>query len=258
MRAPRLRRRLEAAPAIVRRVATLAYRCTDRALARAAIAVAVALAGATCHAQVSGTLSALSDYRYRGVSFSDDRPAAQFTVAYDDPHGWYAGLFASTVRFALTQQSGAQSLLFAGYAHRLASGPTIEAGADYASYRVGGQTYDYPEVYAGATIDNVSARLYYARRYYAGDADTFYAELNGALPVHEHARLIAHVGALHTRSGGYYDVPDLTGDAKAGVVFDVDKVAIQLAWVGVSSTAAYVPAIGSRRNNVVLSVSLSF
>jgi uncharacterized protein (TIGR02001 family) len=258
MRAPRLRRRPEAAPATVRRVATVARRCTERTLAAVATAVALALACATCHAQVSGTLTALSDYRYRGVSFSDDRPAAQFTVAYDDPHGWYAGVFASTVRFALTRQSGAQSLLFAGYAHRLESGPTIEAGVDYATYRVGGQTYDYPEIYVGGASDNLSARLYYAHRYYAGDADTYYAELNGALAVHEHARLIAHLGALHTRGGLYYSVPDITGDAKAGVAFDIDRIAVQLAWVGVSSTAAYIPAIGSRRNNVMLSIALSF
>jgi uncharacterized protein (TIGR02001 family) len=62
----------------------------------AALLLCAAAQSAT--AQLSGTLSAVSDYRYRGVTFSDRRPAAQAGLAYDDPSGWYAGAFGSTVR----------------------------------------------------------------------------------------------------------------------------------------------------------------
>lgn len=196
------------------------------------------------------------------MSFSDDRPAAQATLAYDDPTGWYAGLFASTIRSAATGQSGGQTLIYAGYAHRVSPGLTIEAGADYASYRIGGQTYEYPEIYAGVAGDNVTARLHYARRYYAGDADTFYGQVDGAIVVHDRTRLIGHVGALHSaRADVYYPyglVTEWTGDAKIGIAVDIDTFVVQLAWVGVTSNAAYILATGSRRNNVVLSVSKSF
>ena len=84
-------------------------------------------------AQVSGTVKLVSDYRFRGISLSQDKPAAQATVLYDDSSGWYAGAFASTVRFA--RSSGdLQALPFVGYASRLPSGVSWEAGADYSAF----------------------------------------------------------------------------------------------------------------------------
>jgi len=82
-------------------------------------------------AQVSGSASLLSDYRYRGVSLSRNRPAAQLAVAYDDASGWYGGAFASTVQLVYPATRELQVVSFAGYARRLPSGLSWEAGADY-------------------------------------------------------------------------------------------------------------------------------
>jgi uncharacterized protein (TIGR02001 family) len=212
---------------------------------------------ASAHAQTSGTVSLVSDYRYRGVSLSDGKPAAQLGLAYDDASGWYAGVFASTIRFASPDSRGAQTQLYAGYAHRIAPGITIEGGADYAVYSVG-RSYEYPEIYVGFTLDNVSGRLFYATRHFAGSGDTFYAELNGATPLGERMRLVAHAGALRNPvEDPYYPPPRFVFDGRAGIAFDVDRFVVQIAWVGVSSTGAY-PMSGARRHTAVLSVSLAF
>jgi len=54
---------------------------------RGAVAVFLALLHADVCAEWSGSVSALSNYRYRGVSLTDNDPAVQGTINYDDPSG---------------------------------------------------------------------------------------------------------------------------------------------------------------------------
>src|SRR5574338_1631076 len=79
-------------------------------------------------AQLSGSLGIVSDYRYRGVSLSDGKPAAQFGVAYDGAGGWYAGAFASTADFGRPARADVQWLPYAGYADSLFPGLAWDVG----------------------------------------------------------------------------------------------------------------------------------
>src|SRR4030095_13495945 len=99
---------------------------------------------------MSGSVSAVSNYRYRGVSLSHNDPAAQAAIVYDDPLGWYAGAFASTVRIGYPTARGKQGIFFAGYAHAMPFGATFEAGVVYSGF-TGPTSYAYPEVMLGGT-----------------------------------------------------------------------------------------------------------
>ena len=83
----------------------------------------LALASVDVAAQISGTVSLVSNYRFRGISLSADEPAAQLGIAYDDATGWYAGGFASTVEFPQSSGRQLQAVPFVGYAWRSAEGP---------------------------------------------------------------------------------------------------------------------------------------
>src|SRR5204863_4547798 len=135
-------------------------RLLDRPRSRRAFALWFLFVSAEAFAQVSGSASLLSDYRYRGVSLSHNRPAAQLAVAYDDASGWYGGAFASTVQLFYPSRE-LQAVSFIGYASRGPSGLSWEAGADY-SVVTGARSYSYPEAYVGVASEKVSARLYYA------------------------------------------------------------------------------------------------
>src|SRR6266508_589758 len=100
MRAPRSPRQPGSARARVQPRATPKPRCLERALLRLGAGAVLALFASVAAAQISGTVNLVSDYRYRGTSLSDDKPAAQLGLTYDDASGWYAGLSASTVRYA--------------------------------------------------------------------------------------------------------------------------------------------------------------
>lgn len=236
-------------------------------ISRGAVVLWGLLCAADACAQVSGRVAAVSDYRYRGISLSDNRPAAQASIAYDGIDGWYAGAFASTLRLRLQPQAdpGAQLVTYLGYGHRLRGNLRWEIGAEYAAF-VGHSDYDYPEVYVGLVADHFSSRLYYAPRYFGADSAVVYAELNGDHALSERVRLLGHVGWL--RRHGDDDVPFAHRlerhrfDARVGLGTTRAGLDLELAWVasdGGGGTYAPYP-VGSRadHNTWLLSVSRSW
>lgn len=224
-----------------------------------AVGLALLSIAGSVFAQLSGTVSVLSDYRYRGISLSGNGPAAQLGLAYDDAQGWYAGTFLSTVKLERYQTRGAQAISFAGYAWRMPSGLSLEAGAVY-SVVTASPRYDYPEVYAGFAVQNVSGRLYYSPRYFGQDAAAVYGELNLAQPMVENVRLLAHVGALGSHANKYYgNPPGPLVDSAVGVGIDWQGFTLQLSWAAVNhSSGAYATNGVERRSGIVASLSRSF
>ncbi len=218
------------------------------------------LLAADAFAQVSGTVSVLSDYRYRGISLSRGNPALQVSVAYDDPSGMYAGLFASNVEFAISPHRELQAEPYVGYARRFGSGISAEIGAAYAAF-TGPGGYDYADLYVGIAGDQVSARLYYAPRYFGRDSGALYAEINGAQPLSDRLRLVAHVGILFNR-GQYFPYGPTDRrviDGRLGVAIDLEPFSIQASWVGINSAdTGYPIPRGERRNTAVVTLSRSF
>jgi hypothetical protein len=93
------------------------------------------------------------------------------------------------------------------------------------------------------------------------DSDAIYGEVNGAQPLLDRVRLLAHAGILRNSSENLYtgrSVHHLV-DARLGVGVDFDQFSVQLNWVGRSSANAAYPVTGTtRRNGAVLSLSRSF
>ncbi|HTQ01666.1 MAG TPA: TorF family putative porin, partial [Casimicrobiaceae bacterium] len=228
------------------------------ALSRA-VAVSFALGSADAAAQVSGSLSVVSNYRYRGVTLSHNDPAAQATLVYDDPQGWYAGAFASSARIGNPASNQAQGIFFAGYAWTASFGASFEAGAVYTGF-TGPSSYAYPEVVVGATYDRISARLHYSPNYYGRGSGAVYGEVDGTLRLHDHVQAVAHVGVLWTDAQDYYgNSVDTVLDGRVGLVFDFTQLNVQLSWVGINESSFGYGLTGVRsRNGPVLSLSWLF
>jgi uncharacterized protein (TIGR02001 family) len=227
---------------------------------RGAVALWVLFFAVGACAQVSGSLTLVSDYRYRGISLSDEQPAAQVSIAYDHSSGWYAGAFASTVDLANQSRRDLQLLSYVGYARRARPGLSWEVGAGYSAF-TGARGYDYPEVFWGVTSDRVSARIYYAPDYFGQGPAALYVELNGTRPLTDRLHLLGHIGVLRlgSRSAATYGSGRYRFDGQAGIGIDLDGVSIQLAWVATATANAAYPASESRtRNALVVSVSRMF
>jgi uncharacterized protein (TIGR02001 family) len=230
--------------------------CGDKnkqSLGRAARIGALAagmLAVPAAQAQASASIALASEYSVRGVSLSDGRPAPQLSLAYDAPQGWFAGAFAAP-RLALGERSDVTQLVaYAGFARRLPSGLSWEAGASNTSF-LHATEYNYREAWAGIASDRLSARLYLAPAYYGHGGRIAYAELNGFYPLRERIKLIGHIGVLHGLRGALANGPDRV-DLRLAIGIDAGDCNLQLAWLAGLHTQAPAPRA------LALSASYSF
>ena len=259
MHAPQSPGRLEPVPVPAARRVARTRQSHNCAVRLGVVGFALLSIVRTASAEVSGTVTVVSDYRYRGISLSDDDPAAQVGVTYDDARGWYAGAFVSTVKSSAYGTTGVQAIGFGGYAWRMPSGLSLEAGADY-SVVTASPRYDYPEAYVGFAYQNLTGRVYYSPRYLGLDSVAVYAELNFAPPLFDSVRLLAHVGVLGSDAKTIYgDRSPPVVDFAIGAGVDWQGFTLQLSWVGVNRYSPAYRVVGfSDRTGPVLSISHSF
>lgn len=167
--------------------------------ARAADAVAPPAHGVSVNAGLA------SDYRYRGISQSRLRPAVSAGVDYSHASGWYAGAWASSIRW-IDDAGGAAHAeldLYGGYRGR--------AGA--VGYDVGVLRYQYPrahlavspdttEIYGALTWGVVTARYSHALTNLFGFADSRgsgYLDLSASVDLGAGWSVVPHVGRQWVR-----------------------------------------------------------
>jgi uncharacterized protein (TIGR02001 family) len=222
---------------------------------RALLPILGALAAANgAWAQVSGSVALVSDYRYRGVSESGERPALQASLAYDAPSGWYAGAFVSTMARGEEAGTGLRALSYLGYARSLREGYAWDAGFTY-SADLGRTGYDYPEVHLGLTGERFSARLSWAEDYFGQSHRAVYGELELWQPLAEGLRLLGHLGLLRLTPGSA-GADRARADLRAGIAMDLGPYALALSWVGRDGPPLTYPA-GDPGGQSALVLSLS-
>ncbi|TFW10364.1 hypothetical protein E4K72_01320 [Oxalobacteraceae bacterium OM1] len=196
-------------------------------------ATAAACLAFPAQAQVTTTLSGVSEYRFRGVSLSHGRAEPQLALGYDAPQGWYAGAFASGTDLHYETRTPLQLQGYGGYAHRAASSAIgWDVGVARAIWPGAGR-HDYSEAYAGMHGDRVNARLWYSPNYFGSEAATLYAELNGDVPLWRQLHLQWHAGYLHALGNVPYPSPYAQPgtDLRIGLAAVMDVWTAQLAWV---------------------------
>src|SRR3569623_1846084 len=79
---------------------------------------------------ISGGVTLLSDYRFRGISRSDEDPALQGQFTISLPNGLYAGARGTSLHH-FAGHGDAEADLYAGYGTDIAPGTTLDAGVLY-------------------------------------------------------------------------------------------------------------------------------
>jgi uncharacterized protein (TIGR02001 family) len=106
---------------------------------------------------VSGEIGLMSDYRFRGISRSDEDPALQAGIDIRHQSGLYIGARGTTLHGndpfrlrdpAFRDQGDVQMDLYAGYGRSLGGGFDLDAGLMYYAFAGGRGATDYAEPYA--------------------------------------------------------------------------------------------------------------
>jgi len=224
---------------------------------RAALCPSLFFVCGVAFAQVGGNIAFLTDYRYRGISLSQEKPTLRLSAAYDDPGGWFAGASLTEVMLFRPRWQ-VQVLGYGGYAGRLSERLGWEAGATVVHFGTDSR-YDYQEAFAGLSGERWNTRLHYSPDYFGSGARTAYGELNVGLPISAMTRVTAHAGALVRVGGTPTEGGRVSLDGSLGLAVARDAWEAQVAWVAGGRSAVYPTAYGrASQGTLVLSASLSF
>lgn len=167
---------------------------------------------------VTGSLTLASQYRFRGISLSDEEIALQGTVNLNHKSGFYAGVWGSNLDgFGELGGSNLELDLYVGYKRQVAPGVTIDAGLLYYAYPgSSGGDFEFFEPYANVSVTRgpvtgkVGIAFAPSQDALANNGNRYiFGDLSLAIP-NTPVTLTGHLGNSHGRtplapSGDYVD-----------------------------------------------------
>lgn len=177
-------------------------------LSQGVAAVLLMAAGAVAHAEVTGTVTVVSDYDFRGVSLSAKDPALQGSIDWASESGFYAGAWASNIDYGDDVDGDIELDLYGGFAGETAAGLGWDVGLVWYTYP-GSSEEDadiksYPELYGGLTYSFFEVKQWYTNDYSGTDEDAFYTEGNANFELPYDFTLALHLGYNY---GDAFDAP---------------------------------------------------
>jgi hypothetical protein len=235
------------------------------------LALLMATGVTLAQAQVTGNLGLTTDYRFRGISQTQNAPAVQGGIDYNHSSGFYVGNWNSSVSSQLyTQGAGIESDLYAGWKKDIYKGLTLDVGSYNYFYPRGkssadtGSNFDTYEAFVGLGYGPISAK--YSRTLgnsYFGTANaqgTQYYQADVAYPVTQKISLIAHAGHTNVANSSSLDYSDYN----FGVGYDLQGWALAAKYYTNSDKSSTFNAANTvngqklYKNAAVFSVGKSF
>jgi uncharacterized protein (TIGR02001 family) len=231
----------------------------------------VAQTSVTSGWSVTGNAGLYSDYRFRGISQTNKKPAFQGGFDLGHTSGFYAGNWNSNIDSAYYAGSNLEMDFYGGFKG---------AAGDF-SYDVGVLYYYYPgsenpkidntELYLGGGWGPFSMKYSYAVSDFFAlpDSDgSWYLDTKIAYPVSKELTLIGRVGYQSLNGGARFteigggDLKDSITDWTLGVTYDLSGWMLGASYVGTDRDITGGTAGASNRNisgdTLVISVGKSF
>lgn len=224
------------------------------------LSFAATIAAAPAHAQLAASIGVESDYRFRGISLTDRRPAATVQIAYDDP----SGIYANVSGIGALGRDGPRFvgvLGNVGYARRIGPKLYVDGGIVRSEYEAPyrrRRSRHYTEAYVGLGYDRFIARLSYSPDYFHPDAETLYGEVEAAIQPAPEWRLNAHVGTLVYLRSPYYLRHTTYYDWRVGASRQLGNVEVHAALSGGGPGKDYYGGYPRSRTALTAGASWSF
>jgi uncharacterized protein (TIGR02001 family) len=207
---------------------------------------------------ITGNAGLFSDYRFRGISQTDKKPAFQggFDIAHSS--GFYIGNWNSNIDSAFYTGANVEMDFYTGFKGTVGdTGLGYDIGAIYYYYpgsdRNNAAGIDNKEIYVGASYGPVSAKVYVpigdffsAQRNFGGKsaAGSYYIDLSGAYD-------LANAGAPGFALVAHFGYQDLKGAAK---LTDVSSGKLEDSYIDWKLGATYTVS-GGPLNGIVFGLS---
>ena len=222
--------------------------------------VALAVSGAAAAGEFSSTVTATSDYDFRGVTQSAQNPALQASIDWAADSGMYLGAWASNVDFGDCCDEEIEVDLYGGYAGGDEEGLTYDVGFVWYSYP-GADDLDYPEAYVGIAYGMFDAKLWYSWDLYQLDESAYYVEGNLNVPLPRDFGLAVHAGYSDGSAWDNLEGFESYFDYSIGFTKTLGNFDVELKWVdGSDYTLANDTEddVLSSDSRVVFSISTTF
>ena len=227
--------------------------------------VVASLAGVAVEAQaeISANAALVSDYRFRGISQSNESAAIQGGFDYAFENGIYVGTWGSTVDFdSISDFNGSLELdFYGGWGTDIGENSSIDLGYIYYAYPGddSGVEGDYQEIYFNYGWRDLSLGAAYSDDYYGSGGKFWYLQANYDWGFAENWALSLHAGYndfdedvfLSSDKGHYVDY-------SVGVTWSVVGVDLGLSWVGTDLDKEDVFGSTWGDDTAVFSLSKSF
>lgn len=226
--------------------------------------VLASLAGVALDAQadISANAALVSDYRFRGISQSDEDVAVQAGFDYGFGNGFYVGTWGSSVDFDsnFDFDGSLEVDFYGGWGKSIGENSSIDVGYIYYAYPGdSGAVGDYQEIYFNYGWKDLSLGVAYSDDYYGKSGSFWYLQANYDWSFAENWVLSVH--------GGYNDFDEdvfLSSDKghyvdySVGVTWSVVGVDLGLSWVGTDLDEEDVFDTSWGDDTAVFSISKSF
>jgi uncharacterized protein (TIGR02001 family) len=187
------------------------------------LALLLAVGFTTAHAQLTANFGLTSDYRFRGISQSNNGAAIQGGVDYNHKSGFYVGNWNSSISAEMYNHStGMESELYAGFKKDIYRGLTIDVGSHNYFYlgqdNTTGSRLDTQELYAGLGYGPLSVKYSQSLSNYFGinnSAGTSYAQADlkqsfgFVSPKLRDLSLVAHYGHTSVANNSDFSYNDM-------------------------------------------------
>jgi uncharacterized protein (TIGR02001 family) len=177
--------------------------------------------------EFSATVTAVSDYDFRGVTQSAQDPAIQGSVDFAADSGFYAGIWASNVDFGAGDPN-AEVDWYAGWGG--GEDITWDLGITYYTY-INEGSINYPEAHFGVGWKYFDAKAWYAWDYSGLDGNERYFEGNVTYPLPANFGVTGHIG--YTNGNGFHEAYGQSSymDWSVGVTYTWSHFDMALKWV---------------------------
>ena len=153
-------------------------------------------------------LSVFSEYEYRGISQTSEKPAGQLNVDWSHSSGFYLGTFVSNIKWLkdvaevgdFSTSAKIEWDIFGGYKFEPVKDVTVDVGYLRYEYPSSGAFNPSPntdEIYVGAGYGPVSVKYSYSTSNLFGVVDSknsSFIEANVSLPITEKLAFTGHIG----------------------------------------------------------------